>query len=574
MSEENIVEKGDNTPAIDSSIDISRRTEKESRNSDPHDLHEEQALPTWRLILLGLSVSIGLFLSFLDTSIVATSLVAIGTDFDNVEEINWVALAYTLSYLAFTTVVARVSDVVGRRDAFLGSYIVFITISIGCGFAQSLNQLIALRAVQGFAASGLYSLSMIILPEIVPRSWRHILASIIGLIITLASVLGPVLGGVFTRYASWHWIFWINGPIGAVSTTLFLLAWPKPQYLPYSQRRSWRDLDYFGSVLLIAAAVLVVYPFQNASSGVDQWSKVVFFVPLILGLLAWIAIFAWSLFIEKRWGDGIAAAVPMRLLRDRVYASAVVNTMLLGFPYILLIYAFAQRLQVVNGKDALIAGVMLLPALAASAVGSAISGRINGHKDRAFETLVVAASSMLLGCGLLSTLSDSKAVEPKALGFLVFIGFGFGLSVATSTMIASFRSSAKDHATAQGIVAQVRVLGGSLGIAATSAILGVTLQSQIGASATADEISALVAGGGIGTDSTQLAAIRRAYSDAFREDMRVCAIISGVAILSTIGTYSRNRSTWERMRDGQMEAGEEHRGESVCSQHRDGEPLS
>ncbi|KAI1265897.1 major facilitator superfamily transporter [Xylariaceae sp. FL1019] len=574
MSEENIVEKGNSTPVLDSNINVNRRLVKEYQNPGPHALNKQQALPTWRLMLLGLGVSIGLFLSFLDTSIVATSLVTIGTDFNNVEEVNWVALAYTLSYLAFTTVIARISDVVGRRDAFLGSYAVFIATSIGCGFAQNLNQLIALRAAQGFGASGLYSLSMIILPEIVPPSWRHILASLIGIIITLASVLGPVLGGVFTRYAGWRWIFWINGPIGAVSIILFFLAWPKPQYLPHSKRLSWRDLDYFGSVLLVAAAVLVVYPFQSASSSVDQWSKVTFFVPLTLGLLAWIAIFAWSLFIETRWGDGIAAAVPMRILRDRVYASAVVNTMLLGFPYILLIYAFAQRLQVVNGKDALIAGVMLLPALAASAVGSAISGRINGHKDRAFETLVVAASSMLLGCGLLSTVSDSKAVEPKALGFLVFVGFGFGLSVSTSTMIASIRSSAKDHATAQGIVAQVRVLGGSLGIAATSAILGATLQSQIGAFVTADEISALVAGDGIGMDSNQLTAIRKAYSNAFREDMEVCAIISGVAILSAIGTYSRNRSNWKRMRDGQTEAGEEYGAESGSSQHGDRESLS
>ena len=135
----------------------------------------------------------------------------------------------------------------------------------------------------------------------------------------------------------------------------------------------------------------------------------------------------------------------MNLLRDRVYASAVLNTMFLGFPYILVIYAFPLRCQVVNGKDTLVAGVMLLPMLGSSAIGSAISGKVNGKEDRSCETLVVATSFMVLGCGLLTTISGSVTLEAKALGFLVFVGLGFGLSVSTTTMLAALRSSVRDH---------------------------------------------------------------------------------------------------------------------------------
>lgn len=113
--------------------------------------------------------------------------------------------------------------------------------------------------------------------------------------------------------------------------------------------------------MLIAATVLVVFPFQNAGGAVGQWGQAIFLAPVIVGVIAFLGVFAWSLFLYRRWGDKIAAALPMSLLRNRIYSSAALNTMFLGFPYIAIIYAFPIRCQVVNGKDALIAGVMLLP---------------------------------------------------------------------------------------------------------------------------------------------------------------------------------------------------------------------
>ncbi|KAI0817782.1 major facilitator superfamily transporter [Xylaria sp. FL0064] len=522
-----------------------------SNSSSIHNEQRQEEIPSGRLALLSLGLSTGLFLSFLDSSIVATSLFAIGTEFRDIERVNWVALAYTLSYLGCAVFIARISDVIGRRDAFLISYVVFIAFSLGCGFAQNLGQLIAFRAIQGIGGSGLYSVPMIIFPEIAPRRLLRALAAGIGIIITLSSVLGPVLGGILTHYATWRWVFWINGPIGAVSFLLFLLTWPRPQYLPNLQRRSWRELDYLGSSLLIAAIVLIVFPFQTVGTATNQWDQAIFLAPLIIGLIALLGVFAWSLFADRRWGDKLAAALPMTLLRDRVYASAVLNTMFLGFPYILIIYAFPLRSQVVNGKDALIAGVMLLPMLGSSAIGSAVSGKINGKEDRSCGTLVVATSFMVLGCGLLTTVSGSVSLEAKALGFLVFVGLGFGLSVSTTTMLAALRSSIRDHAPAQGIVAQVRVFGGSLGIAASSAILGVSIQAQLGGSVTSQQISS-AGGDGAGLSPSNLIAIRRAYADAFRQDMRVCTIIAGVALVWALGTYSRKRLSHAERREQQV----------------------
>ncbi|KAK6953929.1 hypothetical protein Daesc_003891 [Daldinia eschscholtzii] len=346
------------------------------------------------------------------------------------------------------------------------------------------------------------------------------------------------------------WLFSIGGPIGAVSILLFYFTWPPPKYLPHSGNRSWRELDYIGSILLIAASVLVVFPFQNAAVLGGQWSKPVFIAPLIFGIILWLGLFTWSIFVDWRLNDIIDAALPMRLLRDRIYAAAVLNTLFLGFPYMLVIYAFPLRLQVVNDKSALIAGVMLLPMLGSSAVGSLLAGAINGKKDRIFETFFVATSLVVLGCGLLSTLSSSPELEKKALGFLVFVGLGFGMVVSTATMVATFHSSIRDHAPAQGLMAQVRVLGGSIGIAASSAILGVKLQAQRGPSHP-DE-TPLLASGNSTLLQGELEATVQAYADAFNEDMRVCTIIGAVAILLTFGTFSRNRLTVAERRAQQV----------------------
>ncbi|KAI0889599.1 major facilitator superfamily transporter [Annulohypoxylon maeteangense] len=496
-------------------------------------------LPLLRYCILSVGIQVGLLLSFLDTSIVATSLFAIGIEFKALTTISWVALAYSLAYLGCAVLFARISDIIGRRDAFLVSYIIFIAFSLACGFAKSLTQLIAFRTAQGLGGSGLYSITMIILPEISPRKAQKFLGGMIGIVVAMAGVLGPVLGGLLTEYTSWRWIFWINGPIGGASMLLFFLMWPKPQYLPNTERRTWRELDYLGSILLIGAAVLVVFPFQNVGTLTDRWSQAVFIIPLIIGVILWLTLFAWSIFIEKRWVHKIVPALPMRLLRNRVYAAAVLNTLLIGFPYLLIIYAFPLRLQIVNGKDSLLAGVMLLPMLGSSAVGSVISGAFNSKGNRTFELQIVASCFVVLGCGLLSTLSSSFTLEPKALGFLVFVGLGFGIIVSTATIAATVESSTGDHAVAQGVMAQVRVLGGSIGIAASSAIVGTRIKDQVGSLETSWLPSP--EGAGDGLTHTQQIAVQQAYSDAFNEDMRVCAIIGAFAILVSFGMFSRRR---------------------------------
>jgi MFS family permease len=163
-------------------------------------------------------------------------LVTIGDDFGSLSNINWIALAYTLCDLGCAVMFTSMSDVFGRRNAYIVAFILFFSASIGCGFARSTNQLIALRSVQGIGGSGLYSLAMVMFPEIFPRSMRKWIGAVAGGVVGTSGILGPILGGIITHFASWKWIFWLKSV-----TPLF----NKIQCANIKlQRANWRHLNH------------------------------------------------------------------------------------------------------------------------------------------------------------------------------------------------------------------------------------------------------------------------------------------------------------------------------------------
>lgn len=163
-------------------------------------------LSAWRVTLLVYSLLTGLFLSIMDTSIVSTVTYAIAQDINGgIGETTWILLAYTLTYLGFSVIIARLSDVLGRKYTVLACFAIFISMSIGCGCSQSLHQLILFRALQGVGGAGLYALSMVVLPEITPLKLLPLISTFIGMTVAISGVLGPILGGVIADNSSWRW---------------------------------------------------------------------------------------------------------------------------------------------------------------------------------------------------------------------------------------------------------------------------------------------------------------------------------------------------------------------------------
>lgn len=354
---------------------------------------------------------------------------------------------------------------------------------------------------------------------------------------------------------------------------LFKGAWPKDEHLPNLEKRSWKDLDFLGSFLVIAAAVLVTFSFQNAgvhSSG-NPWNKAVFIAPFVVGILCWIGLAAWQRFLARR-SPRKMAALPPTLIRNRVFAAAALNTIFLGFAFLATLYTIPLRLQVVNGKSPIMAGVIMLPMVGATGLGSVITGAFSRKENHLAETIIAGTMSVTLGLALETTVSDSAELDAKFIGFMVFIGLGYGLSTATATMFTAGESPIAEHgkfsvsvhiksacfpltncsaAPAQGLIAQCRMLGGSIGIAMSSAVLAAHEKAQLAGVVPPTALANLQ---DADLTEAQYAAVRKTYNDAFTETMKVCAIVAGIGILLTLGTYSRDRVPLLEQRNQQIQA--------------------
>ena len=149
-------------------------------------------------------------MALMDMSIISTALYTISVDFNNYRLTIWAALAYILADIGCAIFFTRLADVFGRKQILLTSFIFFTIFSLACGFSQTVEQLIIFRTLQGIGGTGLYSLAMVICPEISPPKYLHHVVSAIGATVAISGVMGPVLGGVITGTTTWRWIFWLK----------------------------------------------------------------------------------------------------------------------------------------------------------------------------------------------------------------------------------------------------------------------------------------------------------------------------------------------------------------------------
>lgn len=267
------------------------------------------------------------------------------------------------------------------------------------------------------------------------------------------------------------------------------------------------------------------------------------------------------------------AAIPLVLYRNHIFTTTTLNTMFLGFSFLATLFAVPLRLQVVNGKSPIMTGVLMLPMLGATGLGSVITAAVSSKKNKLSETLTAATMLVTIGLALETSVSDSPQLEPKLIGFLVLIGLGYGMITSAATMFTTLEAPIKEHgkseidplvrsgksqakanelirsrtAPAQGIIAQARMLGGSIGIAMSTALLAVQQRAQLSGIVSPAELQGLSY---IFKDlpEAQQAAVRKTYNDAFTETMKVCAIVAGIGIVLSMGTYRRGRVSLSEQR--------------------------
>ncbi|KAI1146553.1 major facilitator superfamily domain-containing protein [Nemania diffusa] len=495
----------------------------------------------WRRATLVAILLLGLLFSSLDASIVSTSLVTISIELHDFLKAPWVVLAYLLAYLGLAIAFAKFSDVYGRRDSICVAWVLFAGFSVGCALATTMPQLIVCRAFQGMGGSGLYSLAQIALFEVGPAHRPGLMGAMIGLTLAVSYVLGPVLGGVISSTVSWRWIFWINVPFGVVLIAGLYLAWPANVARRPRGLDAIRRIDFLGILLVVAACTFLVFALQEVGAHTFTWNHPVIVTALVISALSWLGFAAWELYLGVRVHPRIEPVIPFRLV-GRVYSACVMCTFCTGFIYLTILIILPERFQIINGDSALDSGIHLLPMLGATALGAFLAGALSRQRNNTSWTLLAAHGFQLLGTGLMSTLRSTTMEIKAQYGFQVLLGLGTGLSLGSVTIMGSVQSVPGDLAVAQGIIAQARVLGGSIGIALCSIIFNTKVAHDLSSKMDPEDLDALHHSPTIApwlSPELQVK-VRVAYAGAFTDDIKLLIGLAVVGIITSVFTYQKH----------------------------------
>lgn len=416
--------------------------------------------PGASVLLVFVGVQLGQVMSTLDGTIVATALPTITDELGGFERVTWVITAYVLGVVATMPLYGKVGDLYGRKRVLVGAISVFLVASVACGLAQSLDQLLVARFVQGLGGGGLGALAMAVLADIVPARELGRWLGYQGVLFAISSVAGPLVGGLFVDHLSWRWAFLINVPVGLVAMAIVVFG----LHIPY--RRVPHALDWPGSVLLAGALACLVLVATLGGNDLP-WAS-----PGLVGLVAAMVALA-ALFVvrEQRAAEPV---LPLAMLRGRVMRVCVGVNFASGLLLWCGIFFVPLFVQEVRGVTPTRAGFVLMPLMFGAAFGTLVAGR-GVARDGRYRIWPRAGSIlMLVGVGLLSTLGlDTSIVLVGA--FALILGTGVGFSMQPSLVAAQNAAPQKDLGTATSTALLFRSLGNVIGIPIFGGILNAGL---------------------------------------------------------------------------------------------------
>ncbi|PYH87842.1 MFS general substrate transporter [Aspergillus ellipticus CBS 707.79] len=476
-----------NLPALSSETLTSGPTAPERSDIGPQIGDSEnspQYLHGLRLWAVGSSVALSLFLATAEITIISTSLVTIDDHLAGREQSTWIITSYLLTFTGFLASWAKFSDVFGLRSALLSSLFLFIAFSGGCGVAQSIDQLIIFRALQGVGGSGVFSLGLFGVVRIVPPEKFEIASAVGSGVLTFALILGALIGGGISSSGAWRWIFLFNVPTGGLAWIILGLFIPRNFARSDTARRTVGHLrhaqsqlrefltqaDLAGCMLLLAFSMLLVAALEEAKVRY-AWSS-----GIIIGLLTGsgvlcAAFLAWELLLSRAHMR-MEPMLPWRLFKDRVLVGIVIGFFLTGPAVTILYIELPQRFETVNGYSAIQSGLRVLAFGVGSPVGAICCTVLAGRLHTPFVYLTLVGSVLqIAGSFLLSSVPATLDVWPGQYGYMAITGMGTGISIAALYMSLPILVSGRDLSIAMGLTLQARMLGASLGVAIVNSIL-------------------------------------------------------------------------------------------------------
>ncbi|HTT89899.1 MAG TPA: MDR family MFS transporter [Acidimicrobiales bacterium] len=419
-----------------------------------------------RVLLIIGALMLGMLLAALDQTIVSTALPTIVGDLGGGAHIAWVVTAYLLAATVSTPLWGKLGDQYGRKMFFQASIVIFLLGSVFSGLSHSMMELILFRAVQGLGGGGLMVGAQAIVGDVVSPRERGRYVGLFGAVFGVASIVGPLLGGVFVDDLSWRWIFYINLPIGAIA--LFVVASQVPGHLT----KVSHVIDYLGAVTLTLAASSLVL-FTSLGGTTYGWGTAPIIILGVAGLVL-IGVFA---LVERYAREPV---LPLHLFKNRTFAATSVVGFIIGFAMFGAITYLPAFFQVVRGLSPTASGVELLPLMAGLLVVSITSGQIISRTGKYRFFPIAGTAVTTLGLYLFSTMGPGTSAAVEAL-YMVVLGAGLGGVMQVLVIIVQNALPQSELGVATSGATFFRSIGGSFGTAIFGAIFANVLVGNLAA---------------------------------------------------------------------------------------------
>lgn len=410
------------------------------------------------------SVAVLLLLASLDQTIVSTALPTIVADLGGIEHLSWVVTAYLLSSTVVAPIYGKLGDLYGRRIVVIAAIVLFLGGSALAGLSQTMFFLIVSRTIQGFGGGGLFVLALSIVGDVIAPRDRGKIQGVFAGVFSLSSVAGPLLGGWFVENLSWHWIFYINLPLGILALIGFWFAFKAPP------GKVTHKIDYAGAVLLMLALGSLVL-FTSLGGRTFAWSS-----PEIIAMivLAGVGLFAFVL-VEMRASEPV---LPLALFKLNVFAITTSIGFVLGVAMLGTITFVPLYLQVAKGISPTVSGLQMLPMMFGTLVGSTVSGQLMTRTGRyKFQPVVGMA---LLTIGMLALASLEPDTSTVLIGIYIAIaGTGMGAIMPIVTTAAQNAAPREMMGAATAASIMLRQVGGSLGVALFGSLFAARLAENM-----------------------------------------------------------------------------------------------
>lgn len=485
---------------------------------------------THREVLESLSgILLGMFVSILATSVVSSSLPRIISDLKGEQSaFTWVVTATLLTTTITTPIWGKLADLVDRKLLIQLALVISVVSSALAGLSHSTGMLIGMRALQGIGAGGLTALGTVLIADIISPRERGRYMGLMGGVMGIGMVGGPLLGGLITDGPGWRWNFFVGLPFAVAA----IVVLQRTLHLPPLTRRQVK-IDYLGALLLSAgiALLLLWVTFAGDSFAWGSWQT----AAMVGGSIALLALAVWA---ESRAAEPI---IPLHLFKNRTLVLSVIASVAVGIALFGTSVFLSQYMQLARGKTPTESGLLTIPMVVGVFVASTLSGQIISRTGRYKGFMVAGATVLTAGLLLMGTIHYDTSFTLVAL-YMVILGTGVGMLMQNLVLAVQNTLDVREVGSGTSTVAFFRTLGGAIGVSALGAVLANRVGDLIVSGLTGLGIDASALGAGGTSTLPNLATlpepvrlvVERAFGDAIADLFLVAAPVALISLVAVL----------------------------------------